>query len=61
MIIGFYSIIYAWRKLVRPGISAEVRNSFMKKHTLYVIVNIVSNGIQIWINYYELFNYDSID
>ena len=41
MLIGFYSIIYACRRLVRPGVSIEMKKLFLKKHALYVIVLIV--------------------
>ena len=56
MIIGFYSIIYSWRRLVRPGISAHIRNLFLKKHALYVVANIILNMLQLLLNYYDLFN-----
>jgi len=56
MLIGFYSIIYACRRLVRPGVSIEMRKLFLKKHALYVIVLIIIQLIQLLYNYYELFN-----
>ena len=41
MLIGFYSIIYACRRLNKPGVSLEMRKLFLKKHALYVIVLII--------------------
>lgn len=56
MLVGFYSIILAYKRLVRPGVSIEMRKLFLKKHALYVVALII-----IWIfcllyNYYDLFN-----
>lgn len=56
MMIGFYSIIYAYRRLVRPGVSIEMRKMFFKKHALYVIVFTLIWIIMLLTNYYELFN-----
>jgi hypothetical protein len=38
IIIAFYSTIFAYRRLNRPGVSKTVRQLFVKKHFLYVIV-----------------------
>ena len=56
MLVGFYSIILAYKRLLRPGVSIEMRKLFLKKHALYVLALIV-----IWIfcllyNYYDLFD-----
>jgi hypothetical protein len=56
MLVGFYSIIFAFRRLVRPGVSIEMRKLFFKKHALYVILLIFIWIIMITYNYYEIFN-----
>lgn len=56
MLIGFYSIIFAFRRLVRPGVSIEMRKLFFKKHAIYVIVFIIIWIFMLLSNYYELFN-----
>lgn len=38
VLVGFYSIIFAYRRLARPGVSVEMRMLFLKKHAIYVIV-----------------------
>jgi hypothetical protein len=37
LIVASYSCIYAIRRLLRPGVSNEVRYYFLRKHLLYVI------------------------
>ena len=41
MLIGFYSIIVAVRRLCRSGVSKEMRYLFVKKHAIYVVVLII--------------------
>ena len=41
MIVGFFSITFAKRRLVRPGVSIEMRKLFHRKHMLYVNVLIM--------------------
>ena len=36
ILIAIYSVIYAYRRLERPGVSKEVRSMFLKKHYVYV-------------------------
>ena len=56
MIIGFYSIIFADRRLARPGVSKVMRRLYCKKHTLYVIAMILIQLCQQLVNFYQLFN-----
>lgn len=56
MMIGFYSIVFAYRRLVRPGVSIEMRKMFFRKHALYVIVFTLIWIIMLLTNYFELFN-----
>lgn len=56
IVVAIYSTVYSYRRLYRPGVSAPVRNLFLKKHFLYVIVFIVIWMIQQSNNYYYLFN-----
>ena len=58
MLIGFYSIIFAFRRLRRPGVSVHMRRLYLKKHVIYVIVYIFIELIQLLTNYYDLFNKD---
>ena len=39
--VAIYSLLYSYRRLYRPGVSAAVRDLFFKKHFLYVVVFIV--------------------
>ena len=56
IVVAIYSTVYSYRRLHRPGVSAPVRNLFVKKHFLYVVVFIVIWMIQQSNNYYYLFN-----
>lgn len=56
MLIGFYSIIFADRRLARPGVSKIMRRLYCKKHTLYVIAMIIIQLCQQLVNFYQLFN-----
>ena len=56
MLIGFYSIIFADRRLARPGVSKVMRRMYCKKHTLYVIAMIIIQLCQQLVNFYQLFN-----
>jgi len=42
LVTAFASIVYAYRKLKRPGISAEVRNLVFKRHVIQIMVFIFS-------------------
>ena len=56
IVVAIYSTVFAYRRLHRPGVSKEVREMFVKKHFLYVLVFILIWTIQQTQNYYELFN-----
>jgi hypothetical protein len=36
ILVAIYSVIYAYRRLERPGVSKEVRTQFLRKHYVYV-------------------------
>lgn len=40
-VIAFYSCVFAYRRLKRPGVSSEVREMFFKKHAAYVVMFII--------------------
>lgn len=56
ILVAIYSVIYAYRRLQRPGVSQEIRQMFLKKHYIYVGVFIVIWTIQLSQNYFQLFN-----
>ena len=41
IIVASYSVVFALRRLNRPGVSKDIRVMFIKKHFLYVLVFIV--------------------
>lgn len=41
MLLGFYSIIYSFRRLDRPGMSRKMRRLFISKHRNYVVALLV--------------------
>jgi hypothetical protein len=56
IIIALYSCIFAMRRLMRPGVSKEIRYAFLIHHFLYVVTFIFIWSI-FWANaYYYLFN-----
>jgi hypothetical protein len=59
ILISVYSIIFAARMLSRPGISAEIRGIFMKKHVIYTLSFICIWSIVLLNAYHSL--YDSPD
>lgn len=61
IVIAVYSLAYSFRRLHRPGVSASVRNLFLKKHFLYVMLFIIIWMIQQSNNYYYLFNPSQVD
>lgn len=60
ILVAIYSVIYAYRRLQRPGVSQEIRQMFLKKHYIYVGVFIVIWIIQLSQNYFQLFNPPSL-
>jgi len=55
MLVAFFSVIYAFRRLNRKGISSIARNKFLIKHATFVGVFLVVWSIQLLHNYAELF------
>lgn len=53
---AIYSVIFAYRRLNRPGVSQEIRSMFLQKHYVYVAVFLAIWIIQLSQNYYQLFN-----
>lgn len=41
ILVALYSVVFAYRRLNRPGVSKEIRMMFIKKHFIYVAVFIV--------------------
>ena len=60
IVVAIYSAVYSYRRLHRPGVSAKVRNLFVKKHFRYVVVFIIIWMVQQSNNYYNLFNPTSV-
>ena len=56
VVVAVYSTVYSYRRLHRPGVSKPVRNMFLKKHFLYVLVFIILWMVQQSNNYFYLFN-----
>lgn len=54
MLIGFYSIIFASHRLMRPGVSTEMRKLFLKNYVIYVLALIFLQLCNLLSNY-ELF------
>lgn len=61
IIVALYSCVYALRRLTRPGVSKQVRTSFLKKHFAYVACFIVIWTTYLASAYYHLFNPQSKD
>lgn len=56
ILVAIYSVVFAYRRLERPGVSREARNMFLKKHIYYVFVFIIIWTINLSSNYFTLFN-----
>lgn len=54
--MALFSCVYAYRRLTRPGMSAEVRFVFIRKHILYVGTFIVIWTFYLAFSYIKLFN-----
>lgn len=61
IMMGIYSIIFAYRRLKRPGVSIQMRRLFLKKHVLYVIVLICIQLLQFLINYFDLLKHSALN
>ena len=55
-LIAFYSLIFAFKRLVRKGVSIKARWAFFMKHTSYVVVILIVWTVQLFHNYNELFS-----
>jgi hypothetical protein len=53
--MALYSCVYAYRRLTRPGMSAEVRYVFIRKHILYVATFILIWTFYLAHSYYQLY------
>lgn len=58
IIVALYSTIFSMRRLKRPGMSAQVRLLFQRKHNGYVFLFIFIWIIKLSNSYYKLFNPD---
>ena len=56
LVVSIFSLIYAARMLSRPGISAEIRQIFMRKHVLYNVAFIILWTITLLEEYDALYN-----
>ena len=56
ILVALYSTIFSLRRLKRPGVSAQVRKLFRRKHTVYVFVFIIVWIVKLSASYYKLFN-----
>jgi hypothetical protein len=56
ILIAIYSVVFAVKKLNRPGVSTKVRILFIKKHFAYVFVFTIIWYITLSQNYFFIFN-----
>lgn len=54
--MALFSCVYAYRRLTRPGMSAEVRFVFIRKHIGYVGTFIIIWTFYLAYSYFKLFN-----
>ena len=54
--MALFSCVYAYRRLTRPGMSAEVRFVFIRKHIAYVGTFIIIWTFYLAYSYFKLFN-----
>jgi len=54
--MALFSCVYAYRRLTRPGMSAEVRFVFIRKHIAYVGTFIVIWTFYLAYSYFKLYN-----
>ena len=57
MLFGFYSIVFSYKRLDRPGVSHQMRRLFLFKHAVYVVVLTLLWLLQLMNNYHELYYY----
>lgn len=56
ILVALYSTIFSMRRLKRPGMSAQVRLLFQRKHSAYVFLFIAIWIVKLSASYYKLFN-----
>ena len=56
ILMALFSCVYALRRLLRPGMSAEVRMVFIRKHIGYVATFIIVWTFYLAYSYFKLFN-----
>jgi hypothetical protein len=61
MLLAFYSVIFAIKRLFRNGVSKTARAQFVYKHISYVIVILISWQILLLHNYHSLFSFADFD
>lgn len=61
ILMGIYSCVYAYRRLTRPGMSAEIRLFFVRKHISYVATFIFIWSFYLASSYYQLFSSNGND
>jgi len=54
--MALFSCVYAYRRLTRPGMSAEVRYVFIRKHIAYVATFIIIWTFYLAYSYFKLYN-----
>lgn len=53
--MALFSCVYAFRRLTRPGMSAEVRFVFIRKHIAYVATFIIIWTFYLAYSYFKLY------
>ena len=61
MLVATYSLIVAFKRLVRKGVSTTARASFFGKHLSYVVVILLTWQILLLNNYAALFDFLNFD
>ena len=56
LIGGVSSIIYAYCKLSKPGISSSIRSLILRRHTLGIVVFFISNLYVFFYGIFKVFN-----
>jgi hypothetical protein len=57
LLVAFFSVIYAIKRLIRKGVTPYARKQFVVKHILYIVVLIISWQILLLNNYVALYNF----
>lgn len=55
ILIALYSLSYAYKRLVRNGVSKKARWAFFIKHSIYVLVIIIVQMFQMIHNYFRIY------